>query len=385
MGYEETIEELISRKTSKTDLTIDTVKEALQQLGNPEEDVNVVLVGGSNGKGSTVEMISEMLQSLGKDVGVSKSPHLVTPRERIKFNGQKIGKNDFLNLYKEINRLEAELSFFEFMVAASYLKFSKEDVDYAVMEVGMGGRLDATNAAEPELSVITNVVEEHSEFLGDSIEEIAEEIAGITPRNGKLVTDTKIRELREVAENKNSEMLEPVKIEEKGGQLAYRNQEFELPVRGSFQTENLEKALKAVEALEKTPEDLEKALSTLECPGRMEVIDEDPLYIHDGAHNPPALEKAVKDYPENFNCVFSALKTKDIQKMLEILGETADKIYATNTSFSKSETAEEIASLSEKAEPVEDPLEAVRKARGKPTVVTGSLYLVGDIKAHFQN
>ncbi len=382
--YSKAVQDLQSRKTGKDDITIQTVKKVLEELDNPENDYSVILVGGTNGKGSTVEMISTMLQDQNKDVGTSKSPHLTSVRERIQINNQKVSREEFLALYNELEKLDQELSFFESIIAMSYLYFSKKNVDYAVMEVGMGGRLDATNAAEPELSVITNVGLDHTEYLGDSKEEIAAEKAGIIPQNGKIVTGESFNQIKETAGSRNSEKISPVKVQKLDDRkYQFQDQKFSVPVRGSFQKQNLQNSITAVRELEEVPEDLGEALSNLKCPGRMEKISQNPEIILDGAHNPPALEKLMSDMPEEFICVFNSIETKKYSNMIEILEGKASKFIFTESNIEWSADPLEIQKKCKTdSEIIREPVEAVREAarHGKPVIVTGSLYLIGELK-----
>ncbi|MFB6190022.1 MAG: folylpolyglutamate synthase/dihydrofolate synthase family protein [Candidatus Nanohaloarchaea archaeon] len=385
MNYEKAVEELESRGSGRKEPALEATRKALDLLENPEEDYRVVLVGGTNGKGSTVEMASEALRARGLDVGVYKSPHLVSARERIRFNGEDIGKDEFTGLYREIQG-KGDLTFFESLTVMAFLHFSRKDADIAVMEVGMGGRLDATNAVEPEVAAITNIAEDHTQYLGESREEIAREKAGIIPENGKVVAGDMLEPVLETAAERGAEVLEPVELERVGESYVLDGQRFELPVRGGFQQDNLEVALRVVEELEGRPEYLEAAFEQLECPGRMEVVSRRPMYIQDGAHNPEALRRIISDLPEEFTCVFSALETKDIGEMVSILEEKASRFYVTEPGFRLAADPEDIAEeLSVPYEIVEDPGEAAEKAREDAgedgaVVVTGSLYLVGDVK-----
>lgn len=380
--YREAVKDLKSRGSNREKPSLDPVIGALEELGRPDNDYEIVLVGGTNGKGSTVGMISSCLQELGYDVGTYRSPHLVDIRERIRYNNRMIEEEEFERIYEKINSLEADLTFFEFMTVMAYQHFSIHNADYAVMEVGMGGTFDATNAAEPELSVITNIERDHTEYLGDSRTEIAEEKAAIAPWNGKVVAGEKMMPILKVAEERSSEVLEPMDVRKTGDTYSVRDQEFTLAARGGFQQENLGAALRAVEELEELP-DLEETLSDLEFPARMETVSRDPLLIIDGAHNPAALRKILPDLPGEFSCVFSALETKPIKKMVEILEEKATKFYVTESCFQRASKPMDIAEhVSVEKEIIEDPGEAVEKAleSGEAVVVTGSLYLAGDVK-----
>lgn len=387
MKYGKAVEELESRGSDRKEPALESTEKALKQLGSPEKDYKVVLVGGTNGKGSTVEMVSEGLQSLGFNVGTFKSPHLVTCRERVKLNGGKITREEFLKLYQEINSTPTgkELTFFEFMTVMAFLHYQRTGVDYAIMEVGMGGRLDATNAADPEISVITNVGKDHTKYLGETREEIAEEKAGITPENGTLVTSEDLKPIEEKAEERSTEVVPPVEIKSQDDNYIYKGQKFSLPIAGSFQKENLENAVKAVELLEGEITDLENAFADLRCSGRMEKVGQDPLYIQDGAHNPEALRKAVEDIPENIHCVFNAVKSKNISEMINILEPKVEKFYFTKSSIDRSEKPEKIASLTDKPfEIIQNPVKAEEKALNnpnrRPVVLTGSIYLIGAVR-----
>lgn len=386
MKYSEITEKITSRKTEKDDITIEPVKDALDELDHPEEDYSVVLVGGTNGKGSTVEMVSELLQHQGNDVGAFKSPHLTSLRERIRINGKKIARNKVVELFSEIDSPEQELSFFEFITVMAYLYFSKQKVDYAVIEVGMGGRLDATNAAEPDLSIITNVGLDHTQYLGDALEEIAREKAGIIPRNGKLVTREDLEPINETADKRETQIIELAEVEvPETGDYRFEGQEFRISVSGSFQKQNLENSLTAVRELGELPDDIGKALSDLGCPGRMETISEDPEVILDGAHNPAALETIIEDLPEDFVCVFNSIETKNSSEMIQIIEEKASRFVFTESEIEwSSDSAELEKNCSSPSEIIKDPVEAVRKAAkyGDPVVVTGSLYLIGQLKKH---
>ena len=224
MEYTEVYSELKNRGSNRKEPALKSTRKALEDLNRPDKDYEVILVGGTNGKGSTVEMVSEMLQSNGQKVGVYKSPHLVEVTERIKVDSKQITKNQFNDLYKEINNLDNELSFFEFLTTMAFLHFSNKEVDYAVMEVGMGGRLDATNATNNDTAVITNIDLEHTEYLGRTREDIGREIAGIIPQNGKLVTNCEINSINKIVEKRKAEKLRPEKLEKGKENLHYKNQ-----------------------------------------------------------------------------------------------------------------------------------------------------------------
>jgi len=387
MNYSEAVEDLTSRHSNRKDPAKKTTKKTLELLENPEQDYKVVLVGGTNGKGSVVEMLSELLQSQGKKVGTYKSPHLTSCRERIQIDGRKIPEEDFSHLYNRIDDLDENLSFFEFMTCMAYLYFSEKNVDYAIMEVGMGGRLDATNVVEPELSVITNIGDDHKQYLGETVEERAQEKAGIVHSNPVVLGEMQ-ENLIEIAEEKKVDIISKKVVDGNANTvLEFEDQEFQIPVRGSFQRKNCGTALSAVENLERIPSDIGEALEDLECSGRMEVRGRNPLYIQDGAHNPSALRETLKDLPEDFICVFNASKKKDKAEMISILEEKASKFYFTESDVDwATESAENLAEeCSIEYECVKTPdraVEAAREEAGKDgcVIATGSLYLIGALR-----
>lgn len=383
MNYEDAFEDLKNRGSNRKEPALDSTRTALGNLDNPEDSYETVLVGGTNGKGSTVEMISELLQALGKDVGVYKSPHLVEVTERIKVNSKEISKQEFTELYQEINRFGEKLSFFEFLTTMAFLYFERKDVDYAIMEIGMGGRLDATNAVENNTAVITNVSLDHTKYLGDTLEEIAAEKAGIIPENGLLVTSSDLVNINQVTEERNSEKIKPIKVEENGNNYEFNGERFQIPVSGEFQKANLETALTTVKNIEEVPENLEESLSKLNCSGRMEKISKDPLYIQDGAHNPAAIRKIIEELSEDFGCVFSAVEEKDVESMIEVLERKTSKFYFTKSNVDRSQETKELAKYTSiDYECFKNPLEAKEKAlsENNSVVATGSLYLIGDLK-----
>jgi len=363
------------------------VRNALDKLGKPDSSYKTILVGGSNGKGSTVEMIAELLKSQGFNVGVSKSPHLVEVNERIRFNDSKVTNRELAELYREIEDIEVNLAFYEFMSTASYLYFGKKNVDYAVVEIGKGGVYDSGNAVRSEISTITNIQLEHTEFLGENKKEIAEKIGGITPKNGKIVTNEEYAGIEMLAEHRNCEIKKPFRLEKDNGKYIYNSKKFEIPLRGSFQRENLENALKTVDEVEELPENLTEAFSDLSSPGRMEIMSKEPLYIHDGAHNPAAVKKVIQDLPEKFICIFNSTKGSRHKEMIKKLEEKAEKFYITSSEFFKSEKPEKIAEKCEKDFEIEEnPDIAEKKAlsegkeKSTPVVAIGSLYLIGRLR-----
>lgn len=377
--------ELGVQGSKKKEPSLESTRKALDKLGNPDKDYEVILVGGTNGKGSTVEMISELLQEKGNKVGVNKSPHLEKPHERIKVNSEEISEKNFGKLVEEINALDLELSFFEFITVMAFEHFSSEEVDYAVMEVGMGGRLDATNAADNRIATITNIDKDHGKYLGETLEDIANEKAGIVPENGITVSGSENEIIRKISRKRNSSFRKPADIQKFNGDIFYRGEVFELPVKGDFQIENLSVALKTVSVLGETPENIGKAIEKIECRGRLEKISEKPLTVVDGAHNPSAIRRVKEEIPEKFICVFNCTKTKNSELMIEELEEKAFEIIFTESKVEWSEDPSELQKMADgRTRVIKNSSEALKIARDTAgregsVFVTGSLYLIGEL------
>jgi len=387
MEKTELLQQLGVQGTKKSDPTLEKTEKALEKLGKPQQDYEVILVGGTNGKGSTVEMVSELLQGRGYKVGVNKSPHLTSPTERVKVNSEEIKEEKMKEMAETIIEEKPDLSFFELMTVMAYKYFSEKSVDFAVVEVGMGGRLDATNAAENSTAVVTNIGLDHTKYLGERKEEIAEEKSAIIPKNQDLIAGSDLQPLKDAAKRKNAKIHRPREIKDNGETLSYRGQQFRIPVRGDYQIKNLETALRTIEVVDQVPEDLELALENLECPGRMEKISESPEVILDGAHNLQAVKEIMKEIEPGFTCIFNCTKTKNAEKMIREIEENAEKIIFTESEIEWSEDAEKlereckIDSSAEKE--LQKALEKAKNTAGETgrVLVTGSLYLIGDIKS----
>ena len=211
MNYDNVIKYLYSLERKKgSKLGLKNIKELLRKINNPEKDLKCIHVAGTNGKGSVCAMISSVLQEAGYKVGMYTSPHLSDFRERFLINNKKISKKNIIKYFLEVKKFVDEQTFFEVITAMAFLYFKAEKVDFLVLEVGLGGRLDATNVVRPLISVITNVDIEHTDFLGKKIERIAYEKAGIIKENIPVVTGARGKSLstiKRICKEKNSELF----------------------------------------------------------------------------------------------------------------------------------------------------------------------------------
>jgi dihydrofolate synthase/folylpolyglutamate synthase len=418
LGYE-----LAQASAHKFDLA--HMRVLLAELGNPEKHFPGVLIAGTNGKGSTAATLASILQASGLRTGLYTSPHLIRINERIRINGEPITDDEFALFHDLVDRTaerlveEAELpwhpSFFEMLTAMAFEYFARNKLDIAVLEVGMGGRLDATNVVEPKLSVITDISLDHQKFLGNTITEIANEKAGIIRPGGIVVTLPQMPEANDVIGNAILELnaravnaapyVPPVSPASKVGSrypLQVGSEEIlvESPLQGRHQLRNVALAIASAEELGKqgfpvTPRAIEQGIRSTHWPGRFQVRPStatEPEYVFDVAHNPAgawALRSALSANYEGrpLTFVFGAMQDKAIAEMAEILFPLAEHIVVTRVDNPRAATPKDIRAaagrLSTDIVAADDVAEALHKAAGLADnkgviVVTGSIYIVGE-------
>jgi len=353
------------------------------RLGKPQNFFKTVHVTGTNGKGSTCAMLAEILQAAGYKVGLFTSPHLVTYCERFKVNGKNISETEFAEIVELIKFLAVQATQFEVLTAMAFAWFAKENVDIAVIEVGLGGTFDSTNIITPKVSVITNVALEHENILGD-LASIAQNKAGIIKRNIPCVTGATGKPLeiiRSVAEKNNSplfEVTQPAQVE--------------INLRGEFQKFNAAIAIKTAEVLGIAEEKIFAGLKKVSWAGRFEVIETDcGKVIIDGAHNPhgaTALRQSLdKIFPTERRCfLFGALADKNIDAMIEILFRADDFVIVTEPNSARAENVEKICGKLKSrgvdcidAKNISDAVSKLKTFDGLK-IATGSLYLIGEVR-----
>src|SRR5208337_1174380 len=429
--------ELAQTPSHKFDL--EHMRVLLQALDHPEQRFPSVLIAGTNGKGSTAATLASILRASGLTTGLYTSPHLVRINERIRINGKEISDDDFAELHGKIGRVAETLvekkelpwhpSFFEMMTAIAFEYFSREQVDLAVLEVGMGGRLDATNVVEPRVSVITDISLDHQKFLGNTVNEIAREKAGIIRRDGPVVTLPQQPEANDVIGNAilemgaravnavpfvppvspgsgeylvpSSEPANPRHIYRYPLQVMGEQILVETPLVGRHQLRNIALAIAAAEELNRQgfnsikAKSIERGIHETQWPGRFQVIAARagwPEIVIDVAHNPAgawALRSALSERYADRSVifVFGAMRDKAISEMAEILFPLADRVIATRPANPRAASPEEILQAGARTgvaiDAVEDVEGAVERARslasaGTVVVITGSIYLVGE-------
>lgn len=407
---------------------LDRMKRLLDHLGQPHKQVKMVHVAGTVGKGSTVAMIASILQGCGYAVGMYTSPHITDIRERMSINGHSIGKTDFTELSRQVaiaaRKLDFEPTFFELTTAMAFKYFAEQAVDIAVIEVGLGGRLDSTNVITPEVTIITQIDYDHTHILGRTLEKIAREKAGIFKRGVPAFTIEQPREVEAVLRKAAEEIGAPLKVINKDIEFSFRfgatddlgphtrvclitqtSQFMHLPVPlpGEHQSLNCALALAAVDALKacgfNMPEaQLHEGLAKTRLPGRMELVWNQPRILVDGAHNTAsvgALMRCVGAHVpyDSMVCIFGCCEDKDIPAMLEKVALGGDKIIFTRAKGTpraadpdelQRQFADRSGKMSQVARTLPEALDLASRAVGRDDLicVTGSFYLVGETKKH---
>ncbi len=416
----------------------------LEALGHPEKSFPSVLIAGTNGKGSTAATLASILRASGLKTGLYTSPHLIRMNERIRIDGSEISDDNFAGLHGQVDVLAERLveqgalpwhpSFFEMMTAIAFLHFAQEHVDIAVVEVGMGGRLDATNVVEPRVSVITDISLDHQKFLGNTVGEIAKEKVGIIRPGGVVVTLPQQPEANDVIGNTILELqatgvsavqyvppISPGSAQysfsdtQKKDPKSNRSRPYSLyplavmgkqilvdtPLVGRHQLRNVALAIAAADELCKqgfpgiTAHSIEMGTRQTRWPGRFQRIAPRqgwPEIVLDVAHNPAgawalrsALSERYEDRPLIF--VFGAMRDKAISEIAEILFPLAERVIATRPENPRAASPDEIREAGRRTgaeiETIAEVKEAINRAREVAgerdlVVITGSIYLVGE-------
>ena len=393
--------------------------EVMEKLGNPQNNMKYVHIAGTNGKGSTYAMVANILKCAGYKVGLYTSPHLIKYNERFKFNNIDMSDEDFIEGAELIAAAEAtmadKLTVFEKMTALGFWFFNKKGCDIVSLEVGLGGRLDCTNIIQPpEVAIIAHLALDHTHILGDTLEQIAYEKAGIIKPGSDVVL---------FAQEPNAEAVVKAKAEECGcritvtdpslqactsasleGQIIdYRDRKgLKLALIGNYQYKNTAGVLDAIDALIRrgwniSEDAIREGLATVVWPARFQLLQKDPVILLDGAHNPDGATELVQCLEtylpgKKMNFVMGVMADKDYQNVLEITAPYAKSYVAVQTHSYRALDRSELGDLiSAKGIPVtvagsvEEGIDIAVKAQ-KPdeiVVIFGSLYLAGDALAHF--
>lgn len=427
MTYQEVVKNIetrIGKFKSKGNIRI---KKFLEKLGSPHKNLKVIHIAGTNGKGSTVNFIKDILKEDYK-VGSFVSPHLITYCDRIKIGDEEISQADFAEIgeliierEKDILEEYGDLNLFEFLTIMAIIYFEREGVDLAILEVGMGGRADSTNiftSREKLISLITSISMDHMEYLGDTIEEIADAKAGIIQEDGLVVTTNRgpkiLGVIEREAKEKSAEVFytkdltsEIEKSDLKGIDFKVKldgvEEEFHLSQIGDYQVENALGAIYALYLLNKrgilkiSLEDIKERIKTSTWKGRMEIVSRDPLIILDGAHNFDGIKRLVESL-DNFkfkklHLIMSILADKEHKKMLEEIASYTDEVVFVNLDYKRGTSPEELSNeaseygLRGQVMTFEEALAYYKKSyeEGDLILITGSLYFVSEARSKILN
>jgi dihydrofolate synthase/folylpolyglutamate synthase len=419
------LERLYALRTFGIKPGLETVAALVARLGNPQDTVATLHVAGTNGKGTVCALLDAMLRAAGYRVGLYTSPHLIRFNERIRIDGKEIDDESLARLFDDLEaaardvaaQTGREATFFEFTTALAFEYFRRQEIRIVVLETGLGGRLDATNVVTPLLSVITRIGIDHAQYLGATLAAVAAEKAGIVKPGRPVICAAMPGEARAViadaARGRNapfvdagervnvqrvSSRLEGQKVKVASAATDYGT--IRIPLLGRYQLENCAAAVAAVEALADIspirvpPEAVQAGLSHVVWPGRLQVIDRDPVTILDGAHNPDAaralvvsLKELARKRPLGIVCGMCA--DKDNREFMRIVGGAARRCWTVPLRTARSRTAEELRNVAQAymsdvtaTATVPTALEEARAwaaANSGWVCITGSLYLVGEV------
>lgn len=421
---------------------LERISALLERLGNPHHRLKFLHIGGTNGKGSTAAFVASILQAAGCRAALYTSPYLLSFTNRMALNGRDITPVELVELVELLRPLVEEISAdpqlgqmteFEVVTALALTYFARQQPELVIFEVGLGGRLDATNVVTPLISIITNVSLEHTEVLGDTVQAIAREKAGIIKPGVPLITAATDSEVLSVFEERRRELKAPLyrvlpqgevgaapkngvfysrqEVTPAGQLLSYRGfghtlTDLFIPLRGGYQVANAATALAALELLSRQgftvdEASLRRGLAETRWPGRLEVLASEPLLIMDGAHNPAAMRQLADAVPEYF-CyhrlilLLGIMADKDIQTMMRSIAPLADEVVLTRPALPRAADPRDLAGQLNQVPGfagrvhVEDDMGRALEfalslaSPADAVLVTGSLYTVSDARAYWE-
>ena len=416
-SYQEAVRELYNLQKFGIKFGLSKTANLLKAMGNPQNGQKYIHIGGTNGKGSVASFVGSILKESGLKVGLYSSPHLVRFTERFRINDREISLEKAEALIRELARTfapEEPPTFFEATTAMAIAYFARENTDIAIMEVGMGGRLDATNVITPLVSVITNISMEHQFFLGLRLLDIAGEKAGIIKQGVELITGVTQPAVIKLFEAIAKEKATP--LWRLGKDARYRSTESGLHyyglkrrlsglhpgIKGSYQARNAALALATIERLEEkgitiSDQDMINGIRKFSWPGRMQVVAEKPLIILDGAHNRAAMRALAKAFSSGFQyrrliLVIGVMADKEIGRLIREIVPISDYVIYTRPLYPRAANPEILAAegspLGKPGEVVQVLTRALDKARAMADprdaiVITGSLFTVGEALTYF--
>ena len=420
MNREEVMNFIDSSKKFGSKLELTRIKKLCELLGNPQNELKCIHIAGTNGKGSTSVFINNILLDAGYTVGLYTSPYIYEFNERIQLNNTPIADSDLVDVMTEVSKQVDVMmdegyehpTEFELITAAAFLYFNKRKCDYVVLEVGLGGTYDATNIIDkPILSVITSISKDHTDYLGDTIKEIAKNKCGIIKENCPVVaymnhdTDA-LYIIKTVANEKNSELtvsdgetLEIKKCNLSGNEFLYRGEKYETTLIGKYQIYNAVTAINAADVLKKAgitieSKNVKNGLKAARWHARFEILSKEPTIIADGSHNADGMTAFVETVKTAIDskliCVFGMLKDKDYDFCLEKLSTVTDTVIVTEVAESpRRESVENLEKTAKKyiknvysEKDNEAAMKLALNLAGKDDTIIalGSLYMMNSIK-----
>ncbi len=427
MGYTAAVNYLYGLQKHGIKLGLDNTAKLLFLFGNPQKHFSSIHIAGTNGKGSTSAIVASILQAAGFKTGLFTSPHLVSFTERIRVNNEEITESDVVSLAEEIrfkiqdSRFKMTPTFFEFVTAMGFLYFKRKNIDWAVVETGMGGRLDATNVLLPEASVITSINYDHSEFLGKTISAIAEEKAGIIKDGVPVIMSSQEPSVMDVIKKKTEEkdaglfvygrdFSAAIKTEDTSGSVFNYNgdssfEDLVISLPGRHQVLNAALALKTIEVISQKPlpntsrltlDTIRAGLGNIKWHGRLELVSKEPPILIDGAHNPSAAKILADSLKEIFFrayrriiLIIGIMSDKDIRGIIAPLLPLAAEIILTAPAYDRAASPDVLSGHAislgfscRKAHCVADAIAMAREIyrEGDLIVITGSFYTIGEAK-----
>jgi dihydrofolate synthase/folylpolyglutamate synthase len=412
MNIDTALEKIYSLKQFSVKLGLENITNLLNHLGNPHKELKTIHVAGSNGKGSTCSFLASILMEYGYKVGLYTSPHLVRFNERIRINGIEINDEDIIEFLDSNKSYIDKYSptFFEITTALAFNYFAENKVDFAIIETGLGGRLDATNVLDPLASVITSISLEHSHILGNTLEKIAYEKGciikkGIPTFIGELPVEAE-NKIETIAKERASELFkltDSLEVKHHNFDLKLNNDNIEIThsgLKGEHQLKNGALAIKVINNIFNFNDyklfqtGLDNVVKNSGIQGRYEKIGSNNNIIFDAAHNSEGIEIFLKEFKKEFpnylsnQIIFGAMNDKNISEMLSLIQPYFQKIHVTSTNYERAATADEIRIIAEKTNInvsiINEPEKLVKhflfNNLDEVLVVIGSIYLMGDIK-----
>ncbi|MFD2926116.1 bifunctional folylpolyglutamate synthase/dihydrofolate synthase [Halobacillus naozhouensis] len=426
MNYDEALQWIHSREKFKVKPGLNRMKWMMEKLGHPEKKITSIHIAGTNGKGSTLTFLRNLVQKQGYTAGSFTSPYITRFNERISVNGNPIDDEELANLVLDIQPLAEQLANtvwgepteFEVITAMAILYFSRQPLDFVLFEAGLGGRMDSTNIIHPALSIITNIGLDHMGILGDSYEQIAYEKAGIIKEKTHVITGAERDDVLHVIKHKAAEQHAPLftmgesftsthlKSVQNGEYFSfsapgYGESSFFSPLKGEHQVKNASLALYAMELLKDAGYKVDRSqykagIESTFWPARFERVSEQPQIILDGAHNQEGtkalVETMIKHYDDKrIIIMYAALLDKPVKEMLAQLKGIADELWVTHFDFPKAMEAEEISQLVTHNRlhvhtNYKQALEEICPTMNESDVllITGSLYFISAIRKFFE-